>query len=464
MRRTTTLLLLAAAVSVALAQRPLVASRGTQPAGKVTVNVSWQAFLQRHDPVWFLGAGTPTGKVVCNNVSGYDTFPQRLVVPSIGTYQCSNNATCVQDSALRCDALSGCNSFALSPRWHSAMTSQLFGASNVSGSEPNPDWTLYIRNASAPGSKVCKNVTTGSGKPWTDWVDGPFVGNGLVGGLFRFDKASLAGPRSVLRFDLGRVDVWDRRVKGGPGYSDAGALYNKPRLPIGHMEITLPGSATNVTGEFRIDLYRAEVRAQLRWPGGMSLSLRALAPYTEASGLVLEVNHTGGEAPAVAFVPEPSASTRGHASGYLPNPAPIVGSVGGVNVSVQPLLAGGDYGVGTSADSTLPNRTLYWIAIASDWPRNTSGATAASVVQSMSARGLSSLAAAHQAAWRANYPASFLSVGQDRAMSTALEGFYWIQQYKLASAIRPGGPALDLMGPWFQPSGWLFYWFDLNGR
>ena len=36
------------------------------------------------------------------------------------------------------------------------------------------------------------------------------------------------------------------------------------------------------------------------------------------------------------------------------------------------------------------------------------------------------------------------------------------QMYKYACAARPGGPAIDLMGPWWQPSGWELYWLDMN--
>ena len=83
----------------------------------------------------------------------------------------------------------------------------------------------------------------------------------------------------------------------------------------------------------------------------------------------------------------------------------------------------------------------------------------------MAAAGAASLFVDHTTHWAAHYPKSFVTVAQPPGVaddSTALEGFHWIQMCKLGSAIRPGGPALDLMGPWFQPSSWLYYWFDLN--
>ena len=133
--------------------------------------------------------------------------------------------------AARCDAVAGCFSYGLSPAWRHASTAQLFGLADVAHSINNSQWTLYIRNSTKPPSKVCQNTTTGGGVPWSDWMDGPFVGNGLVGGLFRFNDSDPTGR--TLRYDLGRTDLWDRRVPGGPGYSSGGDLYMKPRLPLG---------------------------------------------------------------------------------------------------------------------------------------------------------------------------------------------------------------------------------------
>jgi len=45
---------------------------------------------------------------------------------------------------------------------------------------------------------------------------------------------------------------------------------------------------------------------------------------------------------------------------------------------------------------------------------------------------------------------AFVSIPQ-----TWLEGFYYIQMYKLGSATRPGGNVIDLMGPWWARSTML---------
>jgi len=51
----------------------------------------------------------------------------------------------------------------------------------------------------------------------------------------------------------------------------------------------------------------------------------------------------------------------------------------------------------------------------------------------------------HRRWWHSYYPPSFLSFPDAR-----LEDYYWIQIYKLGSAMRADGPILDLNRPWFN--------------
>jgi hypothetical protein len=67
------------------------------------------------------------------------------------------------------------------------------------------------------------------------------------------------------------------------------------------------------------------------------------------------------------------------------------------------------------------------------------------------------LESAHRKWWHAYYPQSFLSIPDTR-----LESFYWIQQYKLASATRKDKHVLDLMGPWYNKTPWPALWWNLN--
>jgi hypothetical protein len=90
-----------------------------------------------------------------------------------------------------------------------------------------------------------------------------------------------------------------------------------------------------------------------------------------------------------------------------------------------------------------------------------SGEEAASEVRRATAAaarlGLAQLEATHRAWWHAYYPASFLTFPDAR-----LEAYYWIQIYKLGSAMRADGPILDLNGPWFNATPWPAIWWNLN--
>lgn len=138
----------------------------------------------------------------------------------------------------------------------------------------------------------------------------------------------------------------------------------------------------------------------------------------------------------------------------------------GISVWEQALCAGdpacGTYAVALESDCSSGS-CVFWMSVGNDAPAGTSATSAVSVVKVLRASGLTAIMTRHSESWLELWPASFLSVAQAPGvakLTTAVEGFYWNQIYKLNSAVRPNGPALDLMGPWFQPSGWLYYWFD----
>jgi len=70
---------------------------------------------------------------------------------------------------------------------------------------------------------------------------------------------------------------------------------------------------------------------------------------------------------------------------------------------------------------------------------------------------MTTLERVHRDWWHAYYPKSFVSFPDAR-----MESFYWIQQYKLASATRPDKPVIDLMGPWYKATVWPCLWMNLN--
>jgi hypothetical protein len=63
----------------------------------------------------------------------------------------------------------------------------------------------------------------------------------------------------------------------------------------------------------------------------------------------------------------------------------------------------------------------------------------------------------HRKWWSDYYPQSFVTLNDAEK-----ESYYWIQMYKLASAMREDGPLLDVMGPWYHYTFWPMVWGDLN--
>ena len=470
------------------------------------VTVDWPTVLARHDPIWRVGGAAP---LVCSNVSGLRMLPAMYSNESAGPgHTCSDGSSdqqCLDELEAQCFQQNVCTDdptttgcFGVDPAWHNNRTSQLFRS--VASLGHHPGWNVYIPDPELPKRQACVPSTVGA--PFDQWEDGPFFGNGLVGGLFLYTKSG-SNSSETIAMQIGRVDVWDQRKPSSEGYYHGGDLFNKERLPIGQFEMTLPAGAKT---EWRTRLHDAEVAAQIALPGGAgNLSVRALAPHTEAAALVLEVNASSAAllqrlvnpstdadctVTQFRFVPAKSESMRGPPADYKPNPPPVCSQAcagscggrtdicssgcfpsvaGGIAVVSNALLAGGDTATAFKWEvhPSAPTSARLFVSIAIDAPRSTSGATAAATVAQLAAADFNTILSAHRAAWSSFWSDfAFISVAQPGAdaqfRSTVLEGFYWLQQYKLGSAVRKDGPALDLAGPWLEPSGWLYYWMDLN--
>ncbi len=280
------------------------------------------------------------------------------------------------------------------------------------------------------------------------YYEGPFAGNGLVGTvLFRDAKAT-----NSLAFEIGRTDVYDHR-KGG------NTKYERCRLPIGQALLTPAGTITGST--MRTDLWNAEIRGELTTDKG-TISWRCFVPWG-GEVIVVESTATGGEnAASFTFRPQQGNSARPLTRpeehyAYKPNPPVTTGKENGVDVAVQPLLAGGDYATAWKTADLGAGKKLFVLAVGNLTPREGSARAAASAVIDALAKGLPSLEKPHREYWHSFYRASFVTVPDPR-----IESFYWIQWYKLGSAMRPEGPMVDLMGPWYRDSVWTAYWQNLN--
>jgi len=285
-----------------------------------------------------------------------------------------------------------------------------------------------------------------------DYYEGPFVGNGLLGTvIFNDDKLP-----NTLRFEIGRVDVYDHRTKG---------VNSVGRLPIGQLLLTPVGEIQKIN--LRTDLWNAEIRGEITTASG-TLKLRCFVP-ADGQLIILNITSTGQENGATcAFRPEQGNHPRSALSKnpdsalYEPNPSFTVSKTDGIEVVTQPLLVGDDYATAWS-DVAKPDGTrTVLVTVANRWAKNRQPATgsaedAVATIKAAKTLDPAAIEKSHRDWWHQFYPASFVSIPDART-----ESFYWIQLYKLASATRENRPAIDLMGPWFKKTIWASYWVNLN--
>jgi alpha-L-fucosidase 2 len=265
---------------------------------------------------------------------------------------------------------------------------------------------------------------------------GAFLGNGMLGTMIFTDGSNR------LRFELGRSDVTDHRRDDG-------------RLPIGGMILKTVGAIKS--GTLRMILWDAEVRGEISTDKG-HIRFRAMV-HTNEMALIVDLQTDGGERDA-AFVWEPEKSevfrdTSRKVSGE-PNPPPETGEDGVSRFCVQRRMAGGAYATAWQVQGKHPKRCLT-LTIADSFPDLTAKTTALSTVRRVVMIPSKSLETSHRTWWHSYYPASFLSVPDAQ-----IEGFYWVQMYKLACATRQDRQVIDLLGPWYRFTEWPRLWWNLN--
>ena len=266
--------------------------------------------------------------------------------------------------------------------------------------------------------------------------DAAYTGNGQLGAM-----VFTAAKGQALRWQMGRTDV----------------SFNTLRVPIG--DLVLKPSGKILSGEMRLDLWSAEVRGKITTDKG-AIEFRT---YTHADHManVFETFSSGDEKPGWSFEPGLAVNPR-KLNRKEPltdadrNEPPVMTTEGDVAISFQPLKpAGGHATAWKIVDSTGGKATVYAsVGFANDNAKASAEAVAA-VQKAAAAPG--TLEESHRRWWHKFWPEGFVSIPDTR-----LESFYYIQMYKMASATRPGRPALDLMGPWFRATPWPKVWWNLN--
>lgn len=304
---------------------------------------------------------------------------------------------------------------------------------------------------------------------WTatpkQWNEGGFTGNGQLGIMA---YAMLDDNR--FDFHLGRSDVTDHRgapdEKSSMGVADRRVMFDYPRLDIGRMAFRPAGTIQSVT--MHQDLWNAELRGTIHTDLGV-VHFRVVTLRDEmvhAIDITSEEKGPGGQAAAWRWEylpgnpdsPRFQVVGRERAPDYERNPLPTLEVVDGVRVVEQRLLAGGDYATAWGEIPLGGGRSRLLVSTANeDPPAGRSAPAAVETLRRVGAMDFETALAAHRAWWHDFYQRSFLSIPEPK-----LESFYWIQLYKFASAAREGGPAVDLLGPWFRVTIWPGIWWNLN--
>lgn len=281
------------------------------------------------------------------------------------------------------------------------------------------------------------------------WEEGFFTGNGLLGTMcYRMDS-------NKIQIDIGRTDVYDNRKNSG----------GKPRLHVGYFSVEPAGKILNVSG--RIDLWNAEAHCLIKTDQG-EIGLRIITGATDDIILV-DAKTSGNEKgykwkwnpgksidPRTLLFPEDHIYYKPPPVGYKANPDPVLSESNNINICYQPMDSGGY----TTAWKTEEegDLTRYFVTIKYSIENNISKDQAFKILTNFGAKDVKGFIESHRNWWHEYYPQSYMSIAD-----SSLEKFYWIQQYKLASATGTGKLMLDLQGPWtVYNTGWPKYWFNLN--
>ncbi len=264
-----------------------------------------------------------------------------------------------------------------------------------------------------------------------------FTGNGHLGAM-----VFTTGDQKSLRWQMGRSDV----------------AFWSSRIPIGDLILTPKGKI--LSGEARLDLWNAEVRGTITTDQG-SIDFRTFT-HSDRMVNVFETVCHGGEkatwtwAPGLATDPR-KIYKKEPLTEKDQNPPPVTGTVGDVSFSHQPLKSRHCHTTAWKTVDAGGGKSTVFAAVGFAKTESASKDEAIQSVTNAAHTAVAALTESHREWWHAFWPRSFVSIPDTR-----LESFYHIQTYKMASATRPGRPALDLMGPWFRTTPWAKIWWNLN--
>lgn len=284
----------------------------------------------------------------------------------------------------------------------------------------------------------------------SDYYSGAILGNGLLGTNIYKDK------NGDYRWDIGRSDITESR-KGNS------ILFDQARLPIGHFVLSPKGEIQSEN--MRLILWDATATGNIKTNEGR-ISFKTLV-HAEQNIISIETCTEGKELDYIwSWKPEEAISPRmkfphaqqGVPQEYKDNPNPTVQveTEGNFSFSIQQLYSGKTY---VTAWHITKKNNIQNILITVSFEDSSEKAKsiARQTINNYLKQSHDKNETNHRAWWHNYYPASFASFQDIR-----FESFYWIQQYKLASATRSDKLIIDLQGPWTNATPWPAIWWNLN--
>ncbi len=298
------------------------------------------------------------------------------------------------------------------------------------------------------------------------WEVAPYSGNGNIGFLL-YQAAGEA--KNVVSLYVGRHDYYDHRL---PHEGNELLWIYRGRLPLGHFKLKSRGEILGV--DLRLSLWNAELTGEIRTTEG-AYQVHGLT-HSLHDVIHFETRAQAGESISVSWHPDtpmPPVRARldtgaGPKGGIwdlmreapLPMPpAPTTRQADGITYCKQLLHEHrGETTTAWEVTGVADGHQRLHATVHHSFPqRNSQEVAQKNLAVARQRVADHSLVSTHRAWWHAYYPQSFLTVNDAEK-----EAFYWIQMYKLASAMRGNGPILDLMGPWYHTTFWPMVWGDLN--
>ena len=233
-----------------------------------------------------------------------------------------------------------------------------------------------------------------------------------------------------------------------------------------------PAQGKITATDLRLNLHKAELTGTITTDQG-KFNIHALTHSTQ-DAVYFKTNASNGESISIQWLPEaPISSSRAtlDAGGGPPSwktlreapypvpPKPTLGKIEDINYCKQLLYQ--HRGETTtswniSGDPSAEQRLLTSVHHA--FPeKNSLEVATANIQKAQEDLAAETFLPSHYQWWSDYYPQSFITLNDAEK-----EAFYWIQMYKLGSAMRENGPILDLMGPWYHYTFWPMVWGDLN--